>query len=272
MPDEPRTEYLAHDDGRWIEYTLDSFQQRALGPEKRGGLIVGRDPQCDIVIDDDDVEDFHVRLFGSGLHPNCIECIAGCAQRFETQLHPGDELPGGGKFAGWSEAHWNPGEVSPELRAALAVAHDAELEGRHTDADAIRLQAGYRKIHVPWRKQWPERLARSEQLLRIRVEAEGTSQVYALGGFARLDGGVTIGGDPSHDVYVPQAGANLAYLMPHFGDDVRIDVLAGRVRELSFYTPRERDGWFRMRRWQRFGIGDAVVQLCRWPKRGEAMR
>jgi hypothetical protein len=271
VADEPRTEYLAHDDGRWIEYTLDSLQQRALGPEKQGGLIVGRDPECDIVIDDDGIEDFHLRLF-RGHRSDYIECIAGTARRGEMTFHPGDEPHGGGTFAGWREATWNPDEASPELRVALAVAHDAELEGRHADADAIRLQAGYRKIRVPWRKEMPERLARSEQLLRIRVEAEGTSQVYALGGVARIDGGVTIGGDPSHDVYVPQAGANLAYLMPHFGDDVRIDVLAGRVRELSLYTPRERDGWFRIRRWQRFGIGDAIVQLCRWPKRGETLR
>jgi hypothetical protein len=187
VADEPRTEYLAHDDGRWIEYTLDSLQQRALGPEKQGGLIVGRDPQCDIVIDDDEIEDFHVRLFGRGHHPHYIECIAGRAQRAELQLHPGDELRGGGTFAGWREATWNPDEASPELRAALAIARDAELEGRHADAEAIRVQAGYRRIHVPWRKALPVRLAQSEQLLRIRVEAGGTSQVYALGGIAVLE-------------------------------------------------------------------------------------
>jgi hypothetical protein len=27
----PHTEYLAHEDGHWIAYTLESFEQRALG-------------------------------------------------------------------------------------------------------------------------------------------------------------------------------------------------------------------------------------------------
>src|SRR5689334_16380309 len=100
------TAYLAHMDGRWIEYTLESFQQRALGNDDAGGLIIGRDPQCDIVIDDDGIEDFHVRLFGRGHHPDYIECIAGHAERGGTQLYPGDELRGSGRFAGWSESYF----------------------------------------------------------------------------------------------------------------------------------------------------------------------
>ena len=271
MADEPRTEYLAHDDGRWIEYTLDSFQQRALGDDDAGGLIIGRDPQCDIVIDDEGVEDFHVRLFGRGHHPSYVECIAGRAQVFETHLQPGDETRGSGKFAGWSEAHWNPDEASPELRAALAVAHDADLEGRHEDADAIRLQAGYRKIHVPWRKQLPERLAHSQSLLRVRVEAGGESVVHALGSFERLRSGITIGFDVGCDVMVPAAGRNTVRLTPR-DPEVRVDVINGFAREMTLYSQRVSIDWFRLSRWQRFGLGDAIVQLCRWPKRGEAMR
>jgi hypothetical protein len=60
--------------------------------------------------------------------------------------------------------------------------------------------------------------------------------------------------------------------MPDRGNELRIDVLAGTVRELSLYTPRDRSDWFLIRRWQRFGIGDAIVQLCRWPRRDEALR
>jgi hypothetical protein len=271
VADTPRTEYLAHDDGRWIECTLDSFQQRALGTKDEGGLIIGRDPECDIVIDDDGIEDFHVRLFGRGHHPSYIECIAGTAVRGEMTLHPGDEMRGSGTFAGWREASFDETRAPAALRAALSIARDAELEGRRAEADAIRLQAGYRKIRVPWRKQLPARLAHAQTLLRVRVEVTGHSEVHVLGSFARLTGGITIGSDPHCEVVVPAAGANAVTLTPRDGE-IRIEVRAGVVREMSVYARGDHTDSFRISRWQRFGLGEAIVQLCRWPKRGEALR
>ena len=271
MADKPRVEYLSHTDGRWIEYTLESFQQRALGQHDEGGLFIGRDPQCDIVLDDDGIEDFHVRLFGRGHHPEYIEVIAGSAERGEMKLYPGDEQRGSASFAGWRESTFDLERATPTLRAAWAVAEDARLEGRHVEATKILADAGYRRIRVPWRKKLPDRLAHSQQLARIRVEEVAGTVVHALGSLDRFKNGITIGRDANNDVVVPSAKSHRIAMRGE--NRLVIQVLAGETQEIGPYAPSViRDSHEPDRRWQRFRLGEAIVQVCRYPRRGEALQ
>jgi hypothetical protein len=139
------------------------------------------------------------------------------------------------------------------------------------EATKILADAGYRRIKVPWRKQLPERLAWSQQLARVRVEEGGTSTVYALGSLDRFKNGITIGRDPANDVVVASAGSNRIAMRGE--KRFVVQVLAGETSEAGPYAHTViRDSHEPYRRWQRFKLGDAVVQLCRWPMRGEALR
>lgn len=133
------------------------------------------------------------------------------------------------------------------------------------------MQAGYRKLRVPWRKQWPERLAWSQQLVRIRVEDAGASVVHTIGSLDRMTEGITIGNAPSNDVVVASARANRIRLRGRGWRDLTVHVLEGHVRVLSPDGRVDIARDFPYHGWQRLQLGDAVVQLCRWPKRGEAV-
>jgi hypothetical protein len=55
---QPHTLWFTHADGRWIEVVLETFQQLYVPSEPDdhpGGLYLGSDPTCDVVLDGDDV-------------------------------------------------------------------------------------------------------------------------------------------------------------------------------------------------------------------------
>jgi hypothetical protein len=269
--------YFSHPDGRWIEVVL--HDQRQLHHDKNrhdrvGGLILGSDPTCDVVLDDDDVEDFHARYFSMGHH----QYIAVISGRMEVQgrgtITAGDCVRGGlGIFSTWSIGGWalaDRFEPSPELRSALEIAHDAIVEGRIADAVAIGAQAGYRRLEIAAHRQLPERLVAAGRLLRIRVEQGGESSVHALGSFDRLEHGITIGGGTSCDLVLPAAGTNVIELRTTNGDlHLVVDPRAGCVTPIQYLRQAHTTSVKLQYRYGRFEIGDAIFQLCQWPRRDE---
>src|SRR5687768_12911762 len=77
LEDVTYTMQFACEDGRWIEAALDDAQQLARGSDDTGGVLVGSDPSCDIVLSDDGVEPFHFRIYGAGHHWRFVEMITG---------------------------------------------------------------------------------------------------------------------------------------------------------------------------------------------------
>lgn len=263
---------FACDDGRWILATLDSLQQLGVrgGDDLHpGGVIVGADPSCDVVIDDDGVEDFHFRIFGRGHHDRYVEVIAGSLAWGEDTLLAGDELRGERwKLAGWREARFVAPAPAPApdsaLAAAWSIARDAELEGRATEAASILADAGLRRIRVHPRTALPARLLAAQQVLRLRVYENGMRRVHTL----PTGRPITIGAALANDIVVPSAGWNRVQLVD--GPQVGFEVLAGEAAECSQFAEQpQRDTVTPYRRWSRVRVGDAMLQLCRWPMRDE---
>ena len=266
-----------HADGRWIEaILLGGFDHLSVYNNPGGGLYIGADPSCDIVLDDDGVEDFHGRYTSQG-HHQYLEVIAGVAHGHRV-IAAGERDRSSWKIAGWglSELRADMPNIAA-IRTALSIAADASAEGRHDAAVAILAQVGYRRIEVVRRTAPPPRLAESELTLRVRVEsADGSSEVRTIGSPDRLGEGITLGSTPDYNVVIPTANANRVRIQTSGDPTARrragIDffIEAGAIAVLPYRTqvdaPRSYQPYYR---WERFGLGDAVVQLCRWPRRDE---
>lgn len=283
MAKKPYTLWFAHADGRWREIVLEDFQQLHLPSgqdDHPGGLYIGSDPTCDVVLDGDDVERFHALYYGRG-HHTFFELIAGRVHAdgghpLET-LHPGDSIRGGFPIGGWqltSEARVDERRGEPAVRAALMAARDARLAGRAAEAAAILAQIGGARVEVAPRTAIPAPLAQAAGVLRIRVEdTTGATEVHALGSIERLARGVTIGADPDCDLVLPTAGPNRValvrrkqlFLEVHAGTAGPMDS-SGQSRPIPAGERTE------LTRWRRIQVGGAIIQLCRWPGRHEPLR
>jgi len=248
----PHTLWFTHTDGRWLEVVLEDFQQLyhlLRQDDHPGGLYLGSEPACDVVLDGDDVEGFHALYFGAG-HHTLSELIAGRpgANDYFGAMYPGDVTRGDIPVGGWKLA--NP-----------------------TEADAIRAQVGHVRVEVAPRTAIPAPLAEAESVLRIRVEdAAGATEIHTIGSIERLARGVTIGADPDCDLVLPSAGRNRIALIQRqqLWFEVRACAAAPAHTGAASRSP-VREGQLD-RRWSRLRIGDAIVQLCRWPGRYEPLR
>jgi hypothetical protein len=83
--------------------------------------------------------------------------------------------------------------------------------------------------------------------------------------------GVTIGADPDCDLVLPAAGPNRIALVQRA--QLWLEVHAGEAGLADRWAePRPAGERVQIgRRWSRIRIGDATVQLCRWPRRDEPL-
>lgn len=256
----PFTFWCVHDDGRHLQVTGE------VGPRTGVGVHVGSDPRNDVVLEG--LEAFHVLVQLNERH----EIITGSAQHAGRTLVAGHIAHGFPLQVGpWSLA----AEPAPERNGTILVWRDAVLEGRDDIAAALLAEHGI-VLHLGRPKgAMPRPLLEASRRRLVRVEAAGRSQVHDLGTWSSR-GSLTVAGQPGLlvELVVPEAQAASVSIYTgrkrlHGVCELRA---AGSVQilledrvvpldpELKHPLPH---------RWVRLRLGDAVIQLCRYPGRGE---